>query len=141
MQFEKQFSGARSRFAFARHGDKAGRYPIHLTRSAGMPRSSCEDDTPRRAIPAAVSALMARAVAGFAACADVAFPNFMLAVMSWTMAQALAGCAAYAQAMYPGFVDHGEQIDCRDPEPGAPKDIAAISYDIECFARRGDRCE
>ncbi len=61
---------------------------------------------------------MVKTVAGFAACAAVAFPNFLLAVVSWTFAQALAGCAAYGEAMYPGLVGVGEPVDQRDPVRG-----------------------
>ena len=62
--------------------------------------------------------LRVKAVAGFAACAAAAFPNFLLAVMSWTFAQVLAGCAAYGEAMYPGLVGVGEPVGQRDPMRG-----------------------
>ena len=66
--------------------------------------------------------MMVTTVAGFAACAEVAFPNFLLAVVSWIFAQVLEGCAAYGEAMYPGFVGVGEPMDCRDPVSGTPSE-------------------
>ncbi len=78
-------------------------------------RTSLEEETSWRAIPAAVFALTAKAIAGLAAFGEVAFPGFLFAAMSWTVSQALAGCAAYAEAMYPSFVNLDEHIDCRDP--------------------------
>ena len=61
-------------------------------------------------------------VAGFAACAEFASPNFLLAVVSWIFAQVLAGCAAYGEAMYPGLVGAGEPVDQRDPARGTPSE-------------------
>ena len=91
-----------------------------LTNDDRAPVTSSADDTSWRAIPTAVSALIAKAAAGVAACADAAFPSFLIVVMSWTFAQALAGCAAYAEAMYPGFVDSDDRQDGRDPVCGTP---------------------
>jgi uncharacterized protein YjiS (DUF1127 family) len=117
MQFEKQLSGGRSSFALARRGNKASRDSIHLTTEiSALPAS--EDDAPRRSTVAGASQMLVMTVAGFAACAEVASPNFLLAVVSWIFAQALAGCAAYGEAMYPGLVGAGEPVDQRDPVRG-----------------------
>jgi uncharacterized protein YjiS (DUF1127 family) len=78
-------------------------------------RTSLEEETSWRAIPAAVFGLTAKAIAGFAAFGEVAFPGFLFAAMSWTVSQALAGCAAYAEAMYPSFVNWDEHLDWCDP--------------------------
>jgi len=83
-------------------------------------RTSLEEETSWRLIPAALFGLTAKAIAGLAAFGEVAFPGFLFAAMSWTASQALAGCAAYAEAMYPSFVNLDEQnldehLDCRDP--------------------------
>jgi uncharacterized protein YjiS (DUF1127 family) len=118
MQYEKQLSGRRSPFALARRRNKASRDSIHLTTEISALPASSEDDAPRRSTVAAASQPIAKTVAGFAACAEVAFPNFLLAVVSWTFAQALAGCAAYGEAMYPGLVGVGEPVDQRDPVRG-----------------------
>jgi hypothetical protein len=118
MQFEKQFPGGRSPFAFARWRNKASRDSIHLTTEISALPPSSEDDAPRRSTVAAAARLMVKAAAGFAARAEVAFPNFLLAVVSWIFAQALAGCAAYGEAMYPGLVGAGESVDQRDPVRG-----------------------
>ena len=113
MQFEKQLSGGRSPFALARRRNKASRDSIHLTTEISALPASSEDDALGRSTVAAAARLMVKAAAGFAACAEVAVPNFLLIVASWTFAQALAGCAAYGEAMYPGFVGVGEPMDCR----------------------------
>jgi uncharacterized protein YjiS (DUF1127 family) len=118
MQFEKQLSGGRSTFALARWRNKANRDSSHLTTEISALPAPSEDDAPRRSTVAAASQLMVKTAAGFAACAEIAFPNFLLAVVSWTFAQALAGCAAYGEAMYPGFVGMGELVDRRDPVCG-----------------------
>ena len=118
MQFEKQLSGGRSPFALARRRNKASRDSIHLTTEISALPASSEDDAPRHSTVAVASQLIVKTVAGFAACAAVAFPNFLLAVVSWTFAQALAGCAAYGEAMYPGLVGVGEPVDQRDPVRG-----------------------
>ena len=118
MQFEKQLSGGRSLFALARRRNRASRDSIHLTTEISALPVSSEDDAPRRSTVAAAAQPIAKTVAGFAACAEVAFPNFLLAVVSWTFAQVLAGCAAYGEAMYPGLVGVGEPIDHRDPVRG-----------------------
>jgi uncharacterized protein YjiS (DUF1127 family) len=122
MQFEKQLSNGRSPFALARRRNKASRDSIHLTTEISALPASSADDAPRRSAVAAVSQLMVKTVAGFAACAEVAFPNVLLAVGSWIFAQALAGCAAYGEAMYPGLVGVGEPVDQRDPVRGAPSE-------------------
>jgi hypothetical protein len=109
MQFEKQLSDGRSPFALARRRNKASRDSIHLTTEISALPASSEDDAPRRSTVAAASQLMVKTVSGFAACAEVAFPNFLLAVVSWIFAQALEGCAAYGEAMYPGLVGVGER--------------------------------
>src|SRR5258705_3247869 len=114
MQFDRQFHGGRSPFVLTGHGDEASR---HSTEISALPASS-EDDAQRPSTVAAAARLMVKTVAGFAACAAVAFPNFLLAVVSWTFAQALAGCAAYGEAMYPGLVGVGEPVDQRDPVRG-----------------------
>jgi len=114
MQFDKQFHGGRSPFVLTGHGDEASRCSTEIS---ALPASS-EDDAPRRSTVAAASQPIAKTVAGFAACAEIAFPNFLLAVVSWTFAQALAGCAAYGEAMYPGLVGVGEPVDQRDPVRG-----------------------
>jgi uncharacterized protein YjiS (DUF1127 family) len=118
MQFEKQLSCDRSPFALVRRRNKTSRDSIHLTTEISAPPASSEDDAPRRSTVAAASHMMVTTVAGFAACAEVAFPNFLLAVVSWTFAQVLAGCAAYGEAMYPGLVGMGEPLDQRDPVRG-----------------------
>jgi uncharacterized protein YjiS (DUF1127 family) len=119
MQFEKQLSDGRSPFALAGRRNRASRESIHLTKEISALSASSEDDAPRRSTVAAASQMMVTTVAGFAACAEVAFSNFLLAVVSWIFAQALAGCAAYGEAMYPGFVGMGEPADQRDPVRGA----------------------
>jgi uncharacterized protein YjiS (DUF1127 family) len=122
MQFENQLYGGRSPFALARRRNKASRDSIHLTTEISALPASSEDDAPRRSTVAAASQLMVKTVVGFAACAEVAFPNFLLAVVSWIFAQALAGCAAYGEAMYPGLVGAGEPVDQRDPVRGTPSE-------------------
>jgi uncharacterized protein YjiS (DUF1127 family) len=118
MQFDKQFHGGRSPFVLTGHGDEASGYSTEIS---ALPASS-GDDAPRRSTVAAASQLIVRTVAGFAASAEIAFPNFLLIVASRTFAQALAGCAAYGEAMYPGFVGVGEPMDCRDPVSGTPSE-------------------
>jgi hypothetical protein len=120
-------------------------------------RTQSEDDRSWRAIPAAISGLVAKGIAGLAACAEIMFPNFLFVVMSWTFAQALAGCAAYAQAMYPIFVDSGDpvhgstQSSRENPNqlpsqtPG-PSELSPRKDEIRgCgpipLSRRGDHCE
>ena len=157
MQFDRQFHGGRSPFVLTGHGDEASRCSTEIS---ALPASS-EDDAPRRSTVAAAWQLRVKTVAGFAACAAVAFPNFLLAVVSWTFAQALAGCAAYAEAMYPGFVDSDDRPDSRDrvcdtqSRPQNPEqlqsqtsrlsEISPIAKDEirgrDPIARRGDRCE
>jgi uncharacterized protein YjiS (DUF1127 family) len=122
MQYEKQLSGGRLPFALARRRNKASRDSIHLTTEFSALPASSEDDAPRRSTVAAASQPLAKAAAGFAACAAVAFPNFLLTVVSWTFAQALAGCAAYGEAIYPDFVDVVEPVDQRDPVRGTPSE-------------------
>ena len=118
MQFEKQFPDGRSPVALARRRNKASRDSIPLTTEISALPASSEDDAPRRSTVAAASQLMVKTVAGFAAYAEIASPNFLLAVVSWIFAQALAGCAAYGEAMYPGLVGAGEPVDQRDPARG-----------------------
>jgi hypothetical protein len=118
MQFEKQLSGGRSPFALARRRNKASRDSIHLTTEISALPASSEDDAPRRSTVAAASQRIVRTVAGFAACAETVFPNFLFVVVSWAFAQVLAGCAAYGEAMYPGLVGVGEPEDQRDPLRG-----------------------
>ena len=108
MQFEKQLYGGRSSFALARRRNKASRDSIHLTTEISALPASSEDDAPRRSTVAAASQMLVMTAAGFAACAEIAFPNFLFAVVSWIFAQALEGCAAYGEAMYPGLVGVGE---------------------------------
>jgi uncharacterized protein YjiS (DUF1127 family) len=84
-----------------------------LSGDDGALSTSSKEDAPWRGIPTAVFGRMAKAIGGFAACGEAAFPRFLFAVMSWMMAQALAGCLAYAEAMCP--VDLSEPVDCRDP--------------------------
>ena len=114
MQFDKQFHGGRLPFVLPGHGDEASGCSTEIS---ALPASS-EDDAPRCSTVAAAWQLGVKTVAGFAACAAVAFPNFLLAVASWTFAQALAGCVAYGEAMYPSFVGAGEPVDQRDPVCG-----------------------
>ena len=116
MQFEKQSSGGRSPFALARRRNNASRDSIPLTTEISALPASPGDDAPRRSTVAAAWQLRVKTVAGFAACAAVEFPNFLLAVVSWIFAQALAGCAAYGEAMYPSLV--GVPVDQRDPVRG-----------------------
>ena len=115
MQFEKQFHGGRSPFVLTGHGDEANRYSTEIS---ALPASSEDDALGRSTVAAAARLMVKEAAAGFAACAEIAFPNFLLAVVSWTFAQALAGCAAYGDAMYPGLVGVGERVDQRDPVRG-----------------------
>jgi len=122
MQFEKQLSHGQSPFALARRRNKASRDSIHLTTEISALPASSEDDAPRRSTVAAASQMLVMTVAGFAACAEVAFSNFLLAVVSWIFAQALEGCAAYGEAMYPGLVGVGEPVDQRDPVRGTPSE-------------------
>ena len=114
MQFDKQFHGGRSPFVLTGRGDEASRCSTEIS---ALPASS-EDDAPRRSTVAAAARLMVKAAAGFAACAAVAVPNFLLKVVSWTFAQVLASCAAYGEAMHPGLVGLGEPVDQRDPVRG-----------------------
>jgi hypothetical protein len=100
-------------------------------------RTSSDDDRSRRAISAAASGMMARAVGGLAAWGKTAFPRLLFAVMSWMMAQALAGCIAGAEAMY--AVDLSDPNDCRHPAAGPQPERSG--RDIEYFAGRGDVCE
>ena len=116
MQFDKQFHGGRSPVVLTGH--EASRYSTEIS---ALPVSS-EDDATRRSTVAAAARFIVKAAAGFAACAEVAVPNFLLTVVSWTFAQALAGCAAYGEAMYPGFVSVGEPVDQRDPARGTPSE-------------------
>jgi uncharacterized protein YjiS (DUF1127 family) len=120
MQFEKHLAGDRS-FARARYSDNPGGNSACLGGNIITLRSSSEADRSWRAISVAASALMTRAAAGLAVCAELAFPNVLIAVMSWTFAQALAGCAAYAEAMYPGLADaqsgHGNPGQVRSEMP------------------------
>jgi hypothetical protein len=118
------------------------------------PRTSSDDAGSRRAISAAASGMMARAVGGLAAWGETAFARLLFAVMSWMMAQALAGCMAYAEAMY--SVDLGDPIDCPDlaagPQPDREdpdqlrsnrmlRDLGIARCDVEYLAGRGDVCE
>jgi hypothetical protein len=104
-----------------------------------------------------------KAVAGFAACGEVAFPRLLVVVMSWTIAQVLAGCAAYAAARDPCFLDSGKSADGGNPaggaqsgrgDPGArlatvsrvlnhrpPNDAGISCANIEYLAGRGGRRE
>ena len=107
MQFEKQSSGGRSPSALARRRNKASRDSIHLTTEISALPASPEDDAPRRSTVAAASQRTVRTAAGFAARAEVAFPNFLLAVVSWIFAQALEGCAAYGETLRVGFTLEG----------------------------------
>jgi hypothetical protein len=100
-------------------------------------RTSSNDDRSCRAISAAASGMMARAVGGLAACGKTAFPRLLFAVMCWMMAQALAGCIACAEAMY--AVDLSDPNDCRHPAAGPQPERSG--RDIEHFAGRGDVCE
>src|SRR5258708_27450744 len=95
MQFEKQFHGGRSPFVLTGHGDEASRCSTEIS---ALPASS-EDDAPRRSTVVAAWQLIVKTVAGFAVCAAVAFPNFLLAVVSWTFAHALADCSDCGDAM------------------------------------------
>jgi hypothetical protein len=97
MQFDKQFHGGRSPFVLTGHGDEASRCSTEIS---ALPASS-EDDAPRRSTVAAAWQLRVKTVAGFAACAAVAFPNFLLAVVSWTFAQAFAGYADVGRSRMP----------------------------------------
>jgi uncharacterized protein YjiS (DUF1127 family) len=114
MQFDKRFDGGRSPVVLTGHGDEASRYSTEIST---LPASS-EDDATRRSTVAAAARFIVKAAAGFAACAEVAVPSFLLTVASSIFAQALAGCAAYGEAMYPSFVGVGEPMDCRDPARG-----------------------
>jgi uncharacterized protein YjiS (DUF1127 family) len=89
-----------------------------LNGDGGALWTSPDDDRSRRAISAAASGMMARAVGGVAAWGETAFARLLFAVMSWMMAQALAGCMAYAEAMY--SVDLSDPVDCRDPVVEVP---------------------
>ncbi len=84
MQFEKQLSDGRSPFALARRRNRASRDSIHLTKEISALPASSEDNAPRRSTVAAASQLIVKTVAGFGACAGIAFPNFLFAAVSWT---------------------------------------------------------
>ena len=88
MQFEKQLSDGRSPFALARRRNRASRDSIHLTKEISALPASSEDNAPRRSTVAAASQLIVKTVAGFAACAEIAF-HFLLAVVSWIFAAKL----------------------------------------------------
>jgi hypothetical protein len=128
------------------------------------PRTSSEQHSAWRAIAGAAAGFVTKAIVGFAACGEAAFPRLLLVVMSWTTAQVLAGCAAYAVAMHPCLLDSGESLDGRDPAPDARsgqedsgtrlatvdwraldhralKDVGISCADIEYLAGRGDRRE
>jgi len=126
-------------------------------------RTSSEQHTAWRAIAGAAAGFVTKAVLGFAACGEVAFPRLLLVVMSWTIAQVLAGCAAYATATDPCFLDSGKSADGGNPaggaqsgrgDPGArlatvsrvlnhrsPNDAGISCADIEYLAGRGGRRE
>jgi uncharacterized protein YjiS (DUF1127 family) len=125
MQFDKQFHGGRSPFVLTGHGDEASRCS---TESSELPASS--EDAARRSTVTAAWQLIVRTVAGFAACAAVAFPNFVLAVVSWTFAQALAGCAAYGEAMVRGTQsEHGNPNQLQSRTSGL-SEISPIANDV-----------
>ena len=132
MQFDKQFLGGRPPFVLTGHGDEANRCSTEIS---ALPASS-EDDDRRRSTVTAASQMLVMTVAGFAACAEFASPNLLLAVVSWIFAQILAGCAAYAEAMYPGLVGVGEPVDQRDPvsdtpsEHGNPNQLPSRTSDL-----------
>jgi hypothetical protein len=90
--------------------------------SAGGPQRVSSRATPLRAILAAGSGLMLKAMARCGGCADLAFANFPIGIMSWIVTQVFAGCAAYAEAMYPIAADavENDDADRRDPVPGRP---------------------
>jgi hypothetical protein len=79
---------------------------------------------PRRTIQAAVSRLMAEAVA-FSAHAASAAPGVPIAIVSWLIPEILAGCAAYGRAMYSFFPLDDEGVDCGDPVPPASHPVRA----------------
>jgi hypothetical protein len=171
-----QYSTADARTAFTGqsgalqpHGRSSRklRRPVAQDRLNGSDRAlrtSSEEHTAWRGVAGAAAGFVMKAVVGFAACGEAAFPRLLFMVMSWTIAQALAGCAAYAAAMHPCFLDSGETLDGRDPARGAgsgqkdsgtrlatvdwraldyrpPKDVGISRAEIEYLAGRGDRRE
>jgi uncharacterized protein YjiS (DUF1127 family) len=84
-------------------------------------RTSSDDARSRRAISAAASGVMARAVGGLAAWGETAFARLLFAVMSWMMAQALAGRIAYAEAMY--------SVDLSDPPASRQTPSGAVALE------------
>lgn len=148
MQFERrQLSGGKSPLVLAGRGDGSSGHLIYLrvdNKDRALQSPSRDNRTWRAAI-ASSSALMVKAAAGLAACAEAAFPNLLLAVMSWTIAHALAGCAAYAEAMYPGVFQPDEQINHRhpagefeapdQPRPSPPAQVSATAVQTGYMAR------
>jgi hypothetical protein len=94
-----------------------------LQASADGPQRVSSQARPLRAILAAGSGLMLKAMAWCGACADLAFANFPIGIMSWIVAQAFAGCAAYAEAMYPtaAYAVDNDDADRRDPALDRPR--------------------
>jgi hypothetical protein len=74
----------------------------------------------RRLVPAKGFALLSKAAAHCAICADLAFTNLPVAVLSWLVTQFFVGCAAYAEAMYPsaGYVSSNEALHRFGATPG-----------------------
>jgi hypothetical protein len=94
-----------------------------LQASADGPQRVSSQARPLRAILAAGSGLMLKAMAWCGGCADLAFANFPIGIMSWIVAQAFAGCAAYAEAMYPtaAYAVDNDDADRRDPALDRPR--------------------
>jgi hypothetical protein len=86
---------------------------------AGGPQRVSSPARPLRALLAAGSGLMLKAMAWCGGCADLAFANFPIGIMSWIVTQVFAGCAAYAEAMYPtaAYAVENDDADRRDPAP------------------------
>jgi hypothetical protein len=189
MQFENRLAGDPSSLTRTKHGDEKAilpQYPAAAARSAlagpsgalwpharsyrqvrrplAQHRLNGGDRAPRRlrAIAAAAAGFVTKAIVGFAACGEAAFPRLLFMVMSWTIAEVLAGCAAYAVAMHPCLLDSGESLDGRDPardarsgqeDSGARlatwraldhrplKEVGISCADIEYLAGSGDRRE
>jgi hypothetical protein len=97
--------------------------------SAGGPQRVSSQARPLRAILAAGSGLMLKAMAWCGGCADLAFANFPIGVMSWIVTQVFAGCAAYAEAMYPtaAYAIENDGADRRDPAPDRPPQRRSFS--------------
>jgi len=100
--------------------------------SAGGPQRVSSRARPLRALLAAGSGLMLKAMAWCGGCADLAFANFPIGIMSWIVTQVFTGCAAYAEAMYPtaAYAVENDDADRRDPAPDRPPQRGSSSRSL-----------